>query len=71
MALTRQHGQDQDVSSGRVGGAVDAVREVLVSQSLAAAAGDPEAMQLDEDFLEALEYGPHQWVAWGSASTAW
>ncbi len=32
-------------------------REVLVSQSLAAAAGDPEAMQLDEDFLEALEYG--------------
>ena len=32
-------------------------REVLVSQSLAAAAGDLEAMQLDEDFLEALEYG--------------
>ncbi len=32
-------------------------REVLVAQSLAAAAGDPEAMQLDEDFLEALEYG--------------
>ena len=32
-------------------------RDVLVRQSLAAAAGDPEAMQLDEDFLEALEYG--------------
>lgn len=32
-------------------------REVLTQQSLAAAAGDPEAMQLDEDFLEALEYG--------------
>lgn len=32
-------------------------REVLTSQSLRAAAGDPEAMQLDEDFLEALEYG--------------
>ncbi|MFV0430073.1 MAG: lysine--tRNA ligase [Arachnia sp.] len=32
-------------------------REVLISQSLKAAAGDPEAMQLDEDFLEALEYG--------------
>ena len=32
-------------------------REVLTSQSLKAAAGDPEAMQLDEDFLEALEYG--------------
>lgn len=32
-------------------------REVLVAQSLAAAAGDLEAMQLDEDFLEALEYG--------------
>ncbi len=32
-------------------------REVLTQQSLAAAAGDPEAMQLDEDFLEALEFG--------------
>ncbi len=32
-------------------------RKVLTAQSLKAAAGDPEAMQLDEDFLEALEYG--------------
>lgn len=32
-------------------------RERLVAQSLLAAAGDPEAMQIDEDFLEALEYG--------------
>ena len=32
-------------------------REVLTDQSLRAAAGDLEAMQLDEDFLEALEYG--------------
>jgi lysyl-tRNA synthetase class 2 len=32
-------------------------RERLVSQSLRAAAGDPEAMQVDEDFLQALEYG--------------
>lgn len=32
-------------------------REVLTAQSLAAAAGDPEAMQLDEDFLAALELG--------------
>ena len=32
-------------------------RERLVEQSLKAAAGDPEAMQLDEDFLRALEYG--------------
>jgi len=32
-------------------------RERLVAQSLKAAAGDLEAMQLDEDFLEALELG--------------
>lgn len=32
-------------------------RERLVAQSLQAAAGDPEAMQLDEDFLAALEFG--------------
>ena len=32
-------------------------RRVLVEQSLAAAAGDPDAMELDEDFLQALEYG--------------
>ncbi len=32
-------------------------RERLTAQSLEAAAGDPEAMQLDEDFLAALEFG--------------
>jgi lysyl-tRNA synthetase class 2 len=32
-------------------------RTLLVEQSRAAAAGDPEAMELDEDFLTALEYG--------------
>ena len=32
-------------------------RQVLTTQSLAAAAGDAEAMQLDEDFLVALEQG--------------
>jgi lysyl-tRNA synthetase class 2 len=32
-------------------------RDVLTAQSLKAAGGDPEAMQLDEDFLRALEYG--------------
>ncbi|WP_375487584.1 lysine--tRNA ligase [uncultured Jatrophihabitans sp.] len=32
-------------------------RRRLVAQSIAAAHGDPEAMQLDEDFLRALEYG--------------
>jgi lysyl-tRNA synthetase class 2 len=32
-------------------------RRRLVEQSIAAAGGDPEAMQLDEDFLCALEYG--------------
>ncbi|MGZ4751305.1 MAG: lysine--tRNA ligase [Oryzihumus sp.] len=32
-------------------------RERLTQQSLLVAGGDPEAMQLDEDFLRALEYG--------------
>ncbi|WP_344313832.1 lysine--tRNA ligase [Fodinicola feengrottensis] len=32
-------------------------RQRLLEQSLAAAGGDPEAMQLDEDFIRALEYG--------------
>jgi lysyl-tRNA synthetase, class II len=32
-------------------------RARLTAQSLLAAAGDPDAMQLDEDFLRALEYG--------------
>ena len=32
-------------------------RARLVEQSLLAAAGDPEAMEVDEDFLTALEYG--------------
>lgn len=32
-------------------------RERLTAQSLRAAAGDPEAMQLDDDFIRALEFG--------------
>ncbi len=32
-------------------------RDRLAAQSLLAAGGDPEAMQLDEDFLRAMEYG--------------
>ncbi|MDR6867066.1 lysyl-tRNA synthetase class 2 [Microbacterium resistens] len=32
-------------------------RRRLVAQSLQAALGDPEAMEVDEDFLRALEYG--------------
>jgi lysyl-tRNA synthetase class 2 len=32
-------------------------RRRLLEQSLKAAGGDPEAMQLDEDFLRAMEYG--------------
>jgi lysyl-tRNA synthetase, class II len=32
-------------------------RRRLLAQSLAAAKGDPEAMELDEDFLRALEHG--------------
>jgi lysyl-tRNA synthetase, class II len=34
-----------------------AQRERLTAQAALAAAGDPEAMVIDEDFLEALEYG--------------
>jgi lysyl-tRNA synthetase, class II len=32
-------------------------RERLTAQSLLKAGGDPEAMEIDEDFLRALEYG--------------
>ncbi|WP_350280642.1 lysine--tRNA ligase [Kribbella sp. HUAS MG21] len=32
-------------------------RDRLVEQSIQAAAGDPEAMELDEDFLRAMEFG--------------
>jgi lysyl-tRNA synthetase class 2 len=32
-------------------------RDRLTAQSLLAAAGDPEAMELDEVFLKAMEYG--------------
>lgn len=32
-------------------------RERLTQQSLMAAAGDPEAMELDEEFLQAMEFG--------------
>ena len=46
-------------------------REVLTAQSLRAAGGDPEAMQLDEDFLRALEYGAPPMGGLGWASTGW
>ncbi|WP_453985653.1 bifunctional lysylphosphatidylglycerol synthetase/lysine--tRNA ligase LysX [Brevibacterium casei] len=69
--LTRQHREDPMLAEkwdliifgSELGTAyselVDPVlqRERLTAQSLAAAGGDPEAMQLDEDFLRALEYG--------------
>ena len=40
-------------------------RRRLTEQSLLAADGDPEAMQLDEDFLRALEYGMPPTVGMG------
>ncbi len=69
--LARQHRSDPDLIEAWdliIGGVeratgfselIDPVvqRERLVAQSLQAAAGDPEAMQLDEDFLAALEFG--------------
>lgn len=68
--LTRQHREDPRVAEkwdlicfgAEVATAyselIDPVvqRERLVSQSLLAAGGDPEAMEVDEDFLEALEF---------------
>ncbi len=69
--LTRQHrvdprlsekwdlvifGSEQGTAYSELVDPVDQ-RERLVAQSLLAAAGDAEAMQVDEDFLEALEYG--------------
>jgi lysyl-tRNA synthetase class 2 len=45
-------------------------REVLTAQSLRAAGGDPEAMQLDEDFpARARSTAPRRWVALAWAST--
>ena len=32
-------------------------RERFIAQSILAAQGDPDAMQLDEDFLRAMEHG--------------
>ena len=69
--LARQHRSDPDLIEAWdliIGGVergtgfselIDPViqRERLVAQSLKAAAGDLEAMQLDEDFLAALEFG--------------
>ena len=47
-------------------------RERLYAQSLLAAAGDAEAMQLDEDFLRAMEYGmpPDGWDGNGDRPAA-
>ena len=69
--LTRQHREDPRLAEkwdlvafgAEIGTAyselVDPTEERarLTAQSLLAAGGDPEAMQLDEDFLRALEYG--------------
>ncbi|OYN89462.1 lysine--tRNA ligase [Parenemella sanctibonifatiensis] len=69
--LARQHRDDPDLIEAWdliIGGVergtgftelVDPViqRQRLTEQSLKAAGGDPEAMQLDEDFLAALEFG--------------
>jgi len=45
-------------------------RERLTAQSLLAAGGDPEAMELDEDFLLALEHAMRRQAAWAWAWTA-
>jgi lysyl-tRNA synthetase class 2 len=69
--LTRRHRDDPRLAEAWdlvIGGVEIAVayselvdpvqqRDTLVQQSIAAAKGDPEAMQLDEDFLLALEHG--------------
>jgi lysyl-tRNA synthetase, class II len=69
--LTRQHRDDQRLAekwdlvafgteiATAYSELVDPIEERarLTAQSLLAAGGDPEAMQLDEDFLRALEYG--------------
>ena len=49
-------GAEQGTAYSELADPVDQ-RARLVAQSLLAAAGDPEAMEVDEDFLAALEYG--------------
>jgi len=46
-------------------------RRRLQEQSLLAAGGDPEAMELDEDFLQAMEYAMPPPAASASAWTGW
>ena len=46
-------------------------RRRLTEQSLLAAGGDPEAMQLDEDFLTRWSTACPRRAAWGWASTGW
>ncbi len=69
--LTREHRTDSELAErwdlvafgAEVGTAYTELndpveqRKRLTEQSLLAAGGDAEAMQLDEDFLRALEYG--------------
>ena len=46
-------------------------RRRLIEQSLLAAGGDPEAMELDEDFLARSSTRCRRRVGWAWASTAW
>ena len=57
MTGTDEHGEPVALQAEREGVSPQALADFREALTTAMAMGDPEAMALDEDFLEALEFG--------------